>query len=163
VRECKRETETQTISDGRREWRAEWAASSYFENRAGLTGHRERGLFGIERAALARTPSRRDSGVGTSCVSEKTVAWTVKMAPRVRWIRNTRVPTWARVRGITCCIPCVLFAERAEHAERVSGTLRARQLQARCAFDVIGGNLAARMPDKQRTSHVENPPRASAE
>ena len=39
--ECMRETETQTVSDGRREWRAEWAASSYFENRAGLTGRSE--------------------------------------------------------------------------------------------------------------------------
>ena len=71
----------------------------------------------------------------------------------------------ARVRDITCCMPRVLFAER---AERVSGTMRAcwparETVQARCASDVIGGNLAARMPGKQRTlAHVGNPARASA-
>jgi len=78
----------------------------------------------------------------------------------VRWIWNTRVPTWTRVRGISCCTPHVLFAE---HTEWVSGTLRARQLQARCACDVIGGNLAAQMPEERSTLfHVGIPAKASA-
>ena len=67
------------------------------------------------------------------------------MATSVRWIWNTRVPTWTRARGIPCCIPRVLFAER------VSGTLRKHQLQARCACDVIGGNLAV---NAGQTAHV---------
>ena len=61
----------------------------------------------------------------------------------------------ARVRGITCCIPRVLFAE---HTERVPGTKRTCRLQARCAGDVTG-NLKSRMPEKQRTlSRVGNSP-----
>ena len=66
---------------------------------------------------------------------------------------------WARVRGITCCMPRVLFAER---AERVHGLIR-QPAQVRCASDVAG-DLAARRPDKQRTlSRVGNPSKASAD
>ena len=71
---------------------------------------------------------------------------------------------WAHVRGITCCMPHVLFTER---AERVHGTIRSgwpawRAAQVRCASDVTG-DLAARRPGKQRTlSRVGNSPKASA-
>ena len=60
----------------------------------------------------------------------------------------------------------VLFAE---HAERVSGTIRsgwpAREAaQVRCASDVIGTDLAARVADERRTlSRVGNPSEASAD
>ena len=114
----------------------------------------------IANGPRARAPSWRDYGAGTSRVSKKTVVQMGKMEARVRWIWNTRVPTWARVRGILCCIPRVLFTE---HAERVSGMRRARRLQARRVDDVISTDLVAQMPEKRRTLfRVGNPTKASA-
>jgi len=72
----------------------------------------------------------------------------------------------AHVRSSTCCVPRVLFAE---HAERVSGTIRsgwpARETaQVRCASDFIGTDLAARVTGDRRTlSRVGNPSEASAD
>ena len=71
----------------------------------------------------------------------------------------------ARVQGITCCMPRVLFTER---AERIHGMIRSgwparRVAQVQCASDVTG-DLAARRPDKQRTlSRVGNTAIASAD
>ena len=72
-------------------------------------------------------------------------------------------PMPARVRGITCCTPRVLFAER---AERVPGTTRsggpARQAAlVPCASDVTV-DLAARKPGEWRTAHMVDGSKASA-
>ena len=69
-----------------------------------------------------------------------------------------------RVRSSTCCMPRVLFAERAEW---VSGTIRscwpARETaQVRCASDVTG-DFPARVAGELHTlAHVGNPSKVSA-
>ena len=72
-------------------------------------------------------------------------------------------PMPARVRGITCCTPRVLFAER---AERVPGTTRSggpalQAAQVPCASDVTG-DLAARKPGEWSTARMADGSKASA-
>ena len=80
-------------------------------------------------------------------------------------IWNGRVHMRARVRSSKCCMPRVLFAERVERVPRTmrSCWLAQETAQVLCVGDVIGGDLAARMPGKQRTlTRVGNPSEASA-